>query len=114
MNEKVKAYIAKQTLKNQKIIKAIRKLLMEVFPGISEGYMWGVPIYDEGRFYIAALKKQVNLGVSIIGLSEEEVERFEGKGKTARHIKVYCASELESDELIENLKMVKKKAGIPK
>ena len=60
------------------------------------------------------LKKQVNFGFSIIGLDKEEVKLFEGSGKTARHIKVKTYNAEIEKKLIPLMKLVKKKAGIPK
>jgi len=87
---------------------------MDTFPGIEEDFIYGVPVYDKGRFYLVNLKKQVNLGVSIIGLKPEEIALFEGSGKTARHIKIHQL--LDDDgikQLVPLLNMVKEKAGIP-
>lgn len=114
MDEKVSQYIQKQPHNHQLILEQLRELLLQTFPNISEGFQWGVPIYDGGRFYLASLKNQVNLGVSIIGLEKEEIARFEGGGKTARHIKIFgLLDERQKNEIIPLLKMVKNKAGIP-
>lgn len=115
MNEKVSTYFEKQPEKHKQILVQLRELLLKTFPGISEDFLWGVPAYDGGRFYLASLKKQVNLGVSIVGLQKAEIPLFEGGGKTARHIKVFdLLSKEEQASIIEKLKLVKEKAGIPK
>jgi len=115
MHKKVQAYFDKQDPKKRQILEQVRELIMQTFPGIAEDFLWGVPVYDEGRFYLASLKKQVNLGVSIVNLTREEVNLFEGSGKTARHIKIYdLLSDEERKSIAEKLRLVKEKAGIPR
>ena len=109
MDSKVKEYIDKQKPADKKTINNLRKLIKKTFPGISEEYMWGVIGYDGGRYYVAALKNQVNLGFAIKGLSPEEVKLFEGSGKTMRHIKIHTEN-LDEEKLVKLLKLVKKKA----
>ena len=114
MNTKVSNYFEKQPEKYKQILIQLRELLLKTFPGISEDFLWGVPAYDGGRFYLASLKKQVNLDVSIVGLEKEEIALFEGGGKTARHIKVFDLLDNEKEaEIVKKLKLVKAKAGIP-
>ena len=114
MNEKVSAYFEKQPEDHKLILNQLRELILKTFPGISEDFLWGVPAYDGGRFYLASLKNQVNLGVSIVGLQKEEIALFEGGGKTARHIKVFgLLNQEEQEGIVEKLKIVKEKAGIP-
>lgn len=115
MHERVKNYFDKQPEKHRQILEQLRKIIQTTFPDISEDFLWGVPVYDGGRFYLASLKNQVNLGVSIINLRKEEIALFEGSGKTARHIKIYdLLSKEEELNIISKLKLVKEKAGIPK
>ena len=109
MDSKVSEYIEKQKPSDKKIIIALRELMFRTFPKIKEEYMWGVIGYDGGRYYIAALKKQVNLGFAINGLSKDEVSLFEGSGKTMRHIKIH-SEKLDEEKVIKLLKLVKKKA----
>ncbi|MBN2100399.1 DUF1801 domain-containing protein [Candidatus Dojkabacteria bacterium] len=114
MNSKVAEYFKKQPAKHRKILKELRELIISTFPDITEDFMWGVPVYDGGRFYLASLKKQVNLGVSIVDLPEKDVSLFEGSGKTARHIKIYdIPNKDQKKDIVKKLKLVKEKAGIP-
>ena len=114
MDEKVSQYFQKQSLHHQAILRQLREILLTTFPGISESFQWGVPMYDGGRFYLAALKNQVNLGVSIVGLDKEDIARFEGGDKTARLIKVFdLLDEAQKQNLIPLLILVKHKVGIP-
>ena len=114
MNKKVSDYFEKQPEKHKQILIQLRELILKTFPGISEDFLWGVPAYDGGRFYLASLKNQVNLGFSIVGLEKEEIALFEGGGKTTRHIKVFDLLNREEEaEIVKKLKLVKVKAGIP-
>lgn len=69
--------------------------------------MYGVPCYDE-KYYLASLKNQVNLGFSIVGMSDEEVSLFEGTGKTMRHRKIRTPQDIDEKEIVKLLRMVKK------
>jgi hypothetical protein len=110
-----KEYIDRQPEKHQKILKELRLLILRTFPGIEEGFLWGVPVYDKGRFYLASLKKQINLGFSIVGLDKDDIDLFEGSGKTARYIKIFeLIDQKEKDRIVELVKLVKSKAGLPK
>ena len=110
---KATAYFAKQTPEKQKILAKLRKIIFKTLPNTKEDYLWGVPVYEGGKFYLAALKKQVNLGFSIVGLSDEEVKFFEGGGKTARHIKVPTLDSIDEAHLTKLIKLVAKKASCP-
>ena len=70
--------------------------------------MWaGVPFY-ESRYYIVALKDHVNMGFAINGLLQKEIDLFEGKGKTMRHIKIYSLEDIDDKRIIKLLKIAKK------
>lgn len=115
MNEAVTKYFQKQPEKSRLIMERLREIILKTLPGVEEDFLWGVPVYDGGRFYLASLKKQVNLGFSIVGLSKDEITLFEGSGKTARHIKVdEMPAKQDEERIVELLKLVKQKAGIPK
>lgn len=65
IDENVEAYIKRQKSPQKEIIKKVRKILLKTFPGIKETMYGGVPCY-EGKYYLAALKKQVNLGFQLM------------------------------------------------
>lgn len=108
-NVQITQYIKKQSPSHQKILEYLQQLIFKTFPGIKAEFKWGVPVYDGGRFYLGSLKKQVNLGFSIVGLSKEEVALFEGSGKTMRHIKIPSLKEIDKKQLVKLLKLVRKK-----
>ena len=88
MNKQVDEYIEKQQSPQKEICQELRRIIFETFPDIEEEMKWGVPSYDNGKYYFVALKTHVNLGFSLKGLSKEEIALFEGSGKTMKHIKV--------------------------
>lgn len=72
--------------------------------------MWGVPVYEGGKFYLAGLKKQVNIGFAINGLNQQELALFEGSGKTMRHIKIHTVKAINRKELVKLIKLVQQKS----
>ena len=66
----------------------------------------GVKWY-KGKYYIVALKDHVNLGFSLDGLSKQEIELFEGTGKTMKHIKIRSLNEIDEDKIVKLLRVVK-------
>ncbi|MFZ5364097.1 MAG: DUF1801 domain-containing protein [Patescibacteria group bacterium] len=115
INPEVNEYFKKQPEDRRKILKQLRSLILETLPGAEESFLYGVPVYDRGRIYLVNLKNQINLGFSIIGLSKQAVDLFEGSGKTARHIKIFSPLKKNQKEDIKKIiRLVSKKAGIPK
>jgi len=115
MGGKVDEYIKKQKSPQKEICQKLRQIIIETYPEIIEEMRLGVPCYGHakkepcGKYYIAALKDHVNLGFSLKGLSKEEIELFEGSGKTMKHVKFYSVKEIDKKKIIKLLKMVKEK-----
>lgn len=107
MDTKVQAYIKKQSSSQKEIIEKLRSIILNTFPGIKEEFKMGVPWY-EGKYYLVGLKDHVNIGFSIDGLSEDEKKLFEGTGKTMKHIKIFSLQEINEEEIMKLLKLVKK------
>jgi len=110
MDKKVSDYIDKQQAPQKEICLALRKMLLKVFPEMKEEMKWGALVYDGGRYYIGAVRYGVNFGFAINGLSKEEIEYFEGSGKTMRHIKVESVKDIDERTMIELIRLVHKKA----
>ena len=108
MDEGVKRYIEKQKSPQKEIIQKLREIILKTFPSIDEEMKLGVPWY-EGKYYLVALKDHVNLGFSLEGLTKEERGRFEGGGKTMKHIKVYSLKDIDEQKIINLLKLVNEK-----
>lgn len=110
MDKKVDDYIAKQKSPQKEILQRLRKLFLKTIPGCRERMMWGVPVFEDGRFYIAALKGKVHIGFAIAGLSKEEAGLFEGSGKTMKHIKIISPKEIDEKKIARLIKLVEKKS----
>jgi putative endonuclease len=108
MDTKVKEYIDKQKSPQKEICLQLRELILKTYPTAKEEIKWGVPAYDGGRFYLGAMKKQVNLGVSIRGLTKDRIALFEGSGKTMRHIKVRTPADIKAKKIAKLMKIAGK------
>ena len=104
--DKVEEYIEKQKPLQKKILKKLRKIILKNFPNIKEEWRWGVPVYG-GKYYIAGMKERVHMGFSVKGMSEKELENFEGKGEYMRHIKIRSLDEIDEKKILKLMKMVK-------
>ena len=106
MAKEVDNYIEKQKSPQREICQKLRQIILEAFLGIEEEMKLGVPWY-EGKYYIVALKDHVNLGFSLKGLAKEEIKLFEGGGKTMKHIKIRSFDEINEEQIVKLLKVVK-------
>ncbi len=111
MDVKVKEYIEKQKSPQKEICLRLREIILKTFPDTKEEMKWGVPVFSNGKFYIGALKNQVNLGFSINGLTKEQIALFEGSGKTMRHIKVRTLIDIDEKRIVRLLKMAGECSG---
>jgi len=109
MDRKVDEYIEKQQSPQKEICQKIRKLIFKTFPGIKEEMKWGVPSYEDGKYYFVALKNHVNLGFSLGGLSKEDVALFDGHGKTTAQIEINSLKEIDESRIVKLMKLIDKK-----
>lgn len=110
MDAQVTAYIEKQQSPQKEILLKVRRIFQSTLPSCEEKMAWGVVTYAGGKFYLAAMKHRVHIGFAITGLNKEEVSKFEGSGKTMRHIKIPTVEEIDEPDLIKLIKLVDKKA----
>jgi hypothetical protein len=110
LDKKVKEYIEKQPSPQIEISLKVRKIFLKTLPDCKEKMTWGVVVFGDNKFYIAAMKTRVHVGFAINGLSQEEIKLFEGSGKTMRHIKIHSLNEIDEKKLVQLIKMVDKKA----
>lgn len=113
MDRKVDEYIEKQKSPQKEILKELRKIFQKTLLNHNEKTAWGVVVYAGGKFYIAAMKNRVHVGFATTGLSKEEIEMFEGTGKTMRHIKIHSLEDIKEERLVKLINMVNKKATCP-
>ena len=110
MGNQVDAYIEKQKSPQKEILQEVRKVFRDTLPNCKEEMRWGVVTFAAGKFYIAAMKNRVHVGFAITGLSEDEIELFEGNGKTMRHIKIPTLESIDENRLVKLIELVDKKA----
>jgi hypothetical protein len=113
MDEKVKEYIDKQNSPQKEIILKIRDIFLKTLRNSNEKFAWGVLVYAAGKFYIGAIKNRVHVGFAITGLNKEEIDMFEGSGRTMRHIKIHTMEDIKEEHLIKLINMVNNKASCP-
>jgi len=107
MNKEVTEYFQKQKSPQKDICNKLRKIIFKKFPKIIEEMKWGVPSYENGKYYIVSLKDHVNLGFSIKGLSKEELALFKGSGKTMKNIEIKSLKDINEKEIIKLLMVIK-------
>ena len=110
MDQNVNGYIEKQKSPQKEILKKVRRIFLETLPNPEEKMGWGVVTFGGGKFYIAAMKSRVHVGFAITGLNEEEINLFEGSGKTMRHIKIPTLGDIDEKMLADLIELVDKKA----
>jgi hypothetical protein len=113
MNEKVKEYIDKQDSPQKEIILKVRDIFRKTLLKCKEKIAWGVIVYAGGKFYIAYMKNRVHVGFAITGLNKEEIDMFEGTGRTMRHIKIHSLEDIKEEKLVKLINMVNEKASCP-
>jgi hypothetical protein len=106
MNKEVKTYLDNLPSPQKEICKKVRMIIIKNFPDLEESFKNDVPWY-ECKYYIVGLKDHVNIGFSVEGMSAEEMDLLEGKGKFMRHIKIYSLDEIDENKIVKLLKLVK-------
>ena len=52
----------------------------------------------------------MHVGFAITGLNKEEIDLFEGSGKTMRHIKIHSLEDIDEERLVKLIKLVDQKS----
>jgi len=110
MDKQVNEYVEQQKSPQKEILQKVRKIFQKTLPSCEEKMAWGVVTFAAGKFYIAAMKNRVHVGFAITGLNKDEINLFEGSGKTMRHIKIPTLVDVDEEKLVELIEMVNKKA----
>ncbi len=108
-NNKIDEYIEGLNSPQKEVCIKLREIIFKTFPNIKEEMKWGVPSYENGKYYFVALKTHVNLGFSIKGLSKEEIALFKGNGKTMRIIEIETENDINEEQIVTLLKLVENK-----
>ena len=76
---------------------ALRQLILEADPELSEDIKWGNPVYEKhGKVcYLASTKGYVSLGFFNGAELTDPRGRIEGTGKSMRHIKVRSLEDIQ-------------------
>ena len=92
----------------QAIVRRLRLLIAEIYPGVTEvvwglqrivGYGVGPKKMSEQFCYIAPQKNYVNLGFYYGADLEDPMNLLEGTGKQLRHVKIRSINEVENPAL---------------
>jgi putative endonuclease len=104
MDANVQQYFEKMSPPQKEICLKLRQIIMQVFPDIKEAMKSGAPAYADGIFNIMVQDDQVNLGLSVAGLTKKQLALFEGSGKTVRRIKIRTLADIDEKKLVKLLK----------
>ena len=108
---KVEAHIGRQKSPQKEVCQKLREIIHRTLPGIEEEMKWGVPAFGQSKFYIVALRDNVNLGFSLNELTADEVKLFDGKGKTMAHIEIRDLKGIDDKRVIRLLELVNSKSN---
>jgi uncharacterized protein YdhG (YjbR/CyaY superfamily) len=110
MANQVDVYIEKQKSPQKEILQEVRKIFRETLQNCKEEMKWGVVTFAAGKFYIAAMRNRVHVGFAVTGLSGDEVNLFEGNGKTMKHVKIPAIESIDRAHLVRLIRLVDEKA----
>src|SRR6185503_249662 len=91
-------YLKAQTLRNQAIIRALRRFVKRVEPGLTEAVKWGNGCWidDEGPVaYVYSAKDYVQFGFFSGASLKDPKGLLEGQGRYVRHTKVRKPSDID-------------------
>jgi hypothetical protein len=91
-------YLQDQNAKNQKIIRALRKFVKRVEPGLTETVKWGNGCWVSAQgpvAYVYSDTEWVQFGFFYGSSLKDPKGLLEGKGRYVRHTKVRTSSEID-------------------
>ena len=106
MNKQIRVYLDNLPSPQKEICEKVRKIILKYCPDLEESIKNGVPSFED-KFYIVGLKDHVNIGFAIKGLTADEMDLFEGRGKIMRHIKIFLPEDIDEKKIVKLLKIVK-------
>jgi len=107
IDEQVENYIESQDSPQKEILKKVRKIFFTTIENFEEKIAWGVVVFSGGKFYVAFINDRVNVGFSINGLNNIEINMFEGTRKTMKNVKIH---KIDDKKLIDLIKLVENKS----
>jgi hypothetical protein len=93
------AYLAGQPPGNQRIIRALRRFVRDVAPGLTESVKWGNGCWLKGDrpvSYVYSDRGFVQFGFMRGSSLKDPKGLLEGGGKYVRHIKVHAVSDIDA------------------
>ncbi|HEY1264611.1 MAG TPA: DUF1801 domain-containing protein [Terriglobales bacterium] len=96
------AYLADQPAKNRAIIRALRKFVKRVEPGLEEAVKWGNGCWVKGKApvsYVYSAPDHVQFGFIRGSALKDPRKLLEGNGQYVRHVKVRKAADIEESAL---------------
>lgn len=99
MNDQVTVYLSKAPEAQRKIMEAIRVLIHEVVPTVSENFKWSRPVFstDTDFAYFKTTKSYLTFGVFNFNKIKSHQDLLEGSGKDMRHIKLKQLDDLKPE-----------------
>ncbi len=103
MNAQVTEYINNAPKEQKEIMEAIRKLIHESVPGVTEEFKWSRPVFksDKDFAYLKTAKAYVTLGFFNFQKLNDKKNLLKGTGKDMRHIKLKSINDVDKKLLIE-------------
>ena len=99
----VEKYIQRQSEDKIEILEALRQLIKQTAPELTESLKWGYPSYSDKTnvIYLAAQSKHVNLGFYQGGSLSDSNKLLEGTGAQMRHIKIRKPQDIKAEAFQE-------------
>lgn len=101
MSDSAEAYFDALEGREAAVARALRALVREVGPSLTESLKWGQPVYAGARnvCYVAAEGDHVKLGFFRGAQLPDPTDLLEGTGKEMRHVKVRSVEDAQGDAL---------------
>jgi hypothetical protein len=89
--------------KHRETLEALRQLVHDTVPGVTEEFKWGRPVFRAGKdfAYLKTAKAYVTLGFFQFDKLNDPNGLLEGTGKDMRHIKIKAAQNIDRELLTE-------------
>ena len=109
-------YLADQSAKNQRIIRALRRFVHGTAPSLVESVKWGNGCWLKGKepvVYVYCDKEWVQLGFFRGASLKDPRKLLEGNGQYVRHIKVRKTTEIDPKAFGALVRQGVRRAGKP-
>ena len=99
--KKIESWIGGLEQPLQEIAEALRKVILDADPQLTETIKWGNPTFERGGkvCHLAATKAYVSLGFFNGADLTDPEGRIEGTGKKMRHVKVRKLEDIRGEQI---------------